>query len=114
MDKKEMELKLKFWLPLRSDFIMMKSFDKLDYGKQVFDRERLEQALALQYSQIEIRRVDKNNRIAVVDEETSSDEEETKQGQESLFMDPIKLMEKNLGNISCIPQNHQLLLFNQT
>ena len=29
-------------------------------------------------------------------------------------MDPVKFMERNLGNISCIPQNHNLMLFNQT
>ncbi len=38
-EKKQMENKLQFWLPLRADYIMMKSFDKLDYANQVFDRE---------------------------------------------------------------------------
>lgn len=70
-DKKEMEKKLQFWLPLRADFIMMKSFDKLDYANQVFDREHLEKALQMQYSRVEIRRVEKKH-IPVVDEESSS------------------------------------------
>ena len=46
-EKKQMESKLQFWLPLRADYIMMKSFDKLDYANQVFDREQLEKALAM-------------------------------------------------------------------
>ncbi len=46
-EKKQMENKLQFWLPLRADYIMMKSFDKLDYANQVFDREQLEKALAM-------------------------------------------------------------------
>jgi hypothetical protein len=95
-----MENKLQFWLPLRADFIMMKSFDKLDYGNQVFDREQLEKALAMQYSRVEIRQVGKKSRISVVDEESSSESEEVK---ETTIMDPVKFMERNLGNISCIP-----------
>ena len=95
-----MENKLQFWLPLRADFIMMKSFDKLDYANQVFDREQLEKALAMQYSRVEIRQVGKKSRISVVDEESSSESEEVK---EATIMDPVKFMERNLGNISCIP-----------
>ncbi len=70
-EKKEMEQKLLFWLPLRADYIMMKSFDKLDFANQVFDKEQLEKALQKQYSQVEIRRVEKK-RISTVDEESSS------------------------------------------
>lgn len=96
---------------------MMKSFDKLDFANQVFDRDQLEKALAMQYSRVEIRRVEKHPRISVVDEESSSNsdnnEEEEVKG-EATIMDPVKFMERNLGNISCIPQNHNLLLFNQT
>ena len=99
-EKKQMENKLQFWLPLRADFIMMKSFDKLDYANQVFDREQLEKALAMQYSRVEIRQVEKKSRISVVDEESSSESEEVK---EATIMDPVKFMERNLGNISCIP-----------
>ena len=95
-----MENKLQFWLPLRADFIMMKSFDKLDFANQVFDREQLEKALAMQYSRVEIRQVGKKSRISVVDEESSSESEEVK---EATIMDPVKFMERNLGNISCIP-----------
>ena len=95
-----MENKLQFWLPLRADFIMMKSFDKLDYANQVFDREQLEKALAMQYSRVEIRQVGKKSRISVVDEESSSESEEVK---EATIMDPVKFKERNLGNISCIP-----------
>ena len=50
---------------------MMKSFDKLDFANQVFDKEQLEKALQKQYSQVEIRRVEKK-RISTVDEESSS------------------------------------------
>ncbi len=78
----------------------MKSFDKLDYANQVFDREQLEKALAMQYSRVEIRQVGKKSRISVVDEESSSESEEVK---EVTIMDPVKFMERNLGNISCIP-----------
>ena len=95
-----MENKLQFWLPLRADFIMMKSFDKLDYANQVFDRDQLEKALAMQYSRVEIRQAGKKSRISVVDEESSSESEEVK---ETTIMDPVKFMERNLGNISCIP-----------
>ena len=99
-----MENKLQFWLPLRADFIMMKSFDKLDFANQVFDREQLEKALAMQYSRVEIRKVvEKQHRISVVDEESSSDDEEEKKGGETTINDPVKFMERNMGNISCIP-----------
>jgi len=47
-----------------------------------------------------------------VDEEASSNSEE--EVKEATIMDPVKFMERNLGNISCIPQNHNLMLFNQT
>jgi uncharacterized protein YgiB involved in biofilm formation len=98
-----MENKLAFWLPLRADFIMMKSFDKkLDYGNQVFDRDQLERALAMQYSRVEIRRVERSRRISVVNEESSSDDD-LEEVKESRIMDPVKFMERNLGNISCIP-----------
>ena len=50
---------------------MMKSFDKLDYANQVFNREELEKALAMQYSRVEIRGA-KKHRISVVEEEASS------------------------------------------
>jgi hypothetical protein len=104
-EKKHMENKLAFWLPLRADFIMMKSFDKkLDYGDQVFDREQLERALAMQYSRVEIRRVERSRRISVVNEESSSSEDnDDEEVKESRIMDPVKFMERNLGNISCIP-----------
>ncbi len=54
---------------------MMKSFDKLDFANQVFDKEQLEKALQKQYSQVEIRRVEKK-RISTVDEESSSQSDE--------------------------------------
>ena len=46
------------------------------------------------------RQVGKKSRISVVDEESSSESEEVK---EATIMDPVKFMERNLGNISCIP-----------
>ena len=50
----------------------------------------------------------------MVDEEGSSNSEESEEVKEATIMDPVKFMERNLGNISCIPQNHNLMLFNQT
>ena len=41
-EKKEMEEKLLFWLPLRADYIMMKSFDKLDFAKSLSAFQTLE------------------------------------------------------------------------
>jgi hypothetical protein len=70
----------------------------------VFDREQLERALAMQYSRVEIRRVERSRRISVVNEESSSsDENDLEEVKESRIMDPVKFMERNLGNISCIP-----------
>ncbi len=50
----------------------------------------------------------------MVDEEGSSNSEESEEVKEATITDPVKFMERNLGNISCIPQNHNLMLFNQT
>ena len=40
LEKKTTENKLSFWLPLRAEFIMTKSYDKIeDFGDKVYDRE---------------------------------------------------------------------------
>ncbi len=56
-EKKLLENKLSFWLPLRAEFMMTKSFDKVDFGTMVFDRDQLEREIASKINKVEIRRI---------------------------------------------------------
>jgi hypothetical protein len=64
IDKKNLENKLSFWLPLRANVILMNSLvhqklEEMNFGGQVFDRESLERHLAgnKNATKIELRRV---------------------------------------------------------
>ncbi len=73
-DKKNMENKLLLWLPLRAEFIMTKSYDKVDFANQIFDRDQMEREIASKTNRVEIRKVEtqyKKSKIDEVDEESS-------------------------------------------
>ena len=59
LEKKTTENKLSFWLPLRAEFIMTKSYDKIeDFGDKVYDREQMEREIASRINKVEIRKIE--------------------------------------------------------
>lgn len=101
-----MDRKLSFWLPFRAGTqkrtnAYIKEL-KIDFGDKAFNREQLESELAARFNKIQIKKIDDAN---------ESMNEEVKQNNidDSLdFLDPLKMMENNLGNISAI-QPHMYL-----
>ena len=76
LEKKTTENKLSFWLPLRAEFIMTKSYDKIeDFGDKVYDREQMEREIASRINKVEIRKIETMYNKAKIDEvdEESSD-----------------------------------------
>lgn len=71
---------------------------KIDFGDKVFNKEQLESELASRFNKIEIRKIDDH-----LDESINEDKFGLREMDDSLdYIDPIKMMENNLGNISAI------------
>lgn len=126
VERKELDLKLSFWLPLRTnikqhDVALIKKIS-IDYGQQVFNRDHLESQLAENIQRIQLPMMAKNVVPLAADESRYSSEEEdfveeSKQrafSEDDSFMalDPLHMMERNLGNISAI--HAHLQAFNRT
>jgi hypothetical protein len=125
LDQKLLKTKLSFWLPLRSyvknpiENSMVRSLvRKIDFGKQIFQRDQFESQLVAKIDNVELRKHKHENEmkpsVEVEEEEVSYydeevDDEESKEGgrgrlptESEEFLDPVLMMEQNLGNISAI------------
>jgi hypothetical protein len=83
----------------------IKSFNRLDFGNHVFDTQELENAIALEYDREEISKIGKNH-ITEVNDEFTFDYSNLQELNENKNIDQLNFMEKDLGNISFIPQNN--------
>ncbi|CDW85369.1 UNKNOWN [Stylonychia lemnae] len=110
LDQKLLDHKLAFWLPFRAHNQKTNAYIQelqIDFGQKPFDRQQLEEELASRFNKIEIKKIDS----APIDSQNSQIDAQKTQGRKLFFnnmdetvefTDPIKLMEKNLANVSAI------------
>ena len=77
----------------------------MDFANHVFDAQELEDAIALEYDREKISNIGKNH-ITEVNDEFTFDYSNLQELNENKNIYQLNFMEKDLGNISFIPQNN--------